>query len=152
MTPSDTGTTPILKISFLSHGTLDCRDLDFTEKFYKEFLGLDVVRMSAVALCIRLKGDHTIVVVKTPPPPHGEMHLMNHNGLDVETPADVDEAYRLIMEQKEKWKIGKVVRPVLQHGSYSFYFWDVDGNCWEILANPPRGYSSLFDSSAFPNR
>jgi catechol-2,3-dioxygenase len=144
MTSGDTTASPALKIKFLSHGTLDCADLDFTEKFYKEFLGLEVVRMSAIALCIRLRGDHTIVVVKTRP--HAEMSLMNHNGLDVETPVDVDEAYRLVTEQKEKWRIGKIVRPVLQHGSYSFYFWDVDGNCWEILANPPRGYSPLFDS------
>src|ERR1700677_3708106 len=109
MTSSDATASPALKITFLSHGTLDCLDLDFTEKFYKEFLGLEVVRMSAVALCIRLRGDHTIVVVKGRA--HAEMAILNHNGLDVETPADVDEAYRLVNEQKEKWRIGKVVRP-----------------------------------------
>ncbi len=29
-----------LKTRFLSHGTLGCRDLDATRRFYEEFLGL----------------------------------------------------------------------------------------------------------------
>jgi hypothetical protein len=34
---------------------------------------------------------------------------------------------------------------VEQHGTYSFMFWDMDGNCWEILSNPPRGYTWIFE-------
>ena len=136
---------PALNLQFLSHGTLETKDLDFTERFYREFLGLNVIRMSNIALCIRLGGDHTIVVVKTNK--RSEMSLMNHNGFDVAAPADVDHAYQKVLEQKEKWGIGTVTPPKLQHGSYSFYFWDADANCWEILANPPRGYSSLFDET-----
>ena len=134
---------PTLKLQFLSHGTLETKDLDFAERFYREFLGLNVIRMSNIALCIRLGGDHTIVVVKTHK--RSEMSLMNHNGFDVATPVDVDKAYQAVVVQKEKWGIGTITAPKLQHGSYSFYFWDADANCWEILANPPRGYSSLFD-------
>ena len=33
-----------------------------------------------------------------------------------------------------------------QHGTYSFYLLDLDGNWWEILANTrPGGYSHAFD-------
>jgi len=35
---------PTLSLKFLSHGTLESKDLDFTRKFYEEFLGLEVVR------------------------------------------------------------------------------------------------------------
>jgi hypothetical protein len=33
----------------------------------------------------------------------------------------------------------------VQHGTYSFYFWDRDDNSWEILCNPPGGYSWMFE-------
>jgi hypothetical protein len=133
---------PALKLNFLSHGTLESTDLDFTRKFYEEFLGLDVVKTSPISLMIRLGGNNTIATVKckTKQP----MNLLGHNGLDVETKEEVDECYRIVMEQKDKWKLTKISKPILQHGTYSFYFWDCDLNCWEILTNPKGGYSWLF--------
>jgi catechol-2,3-dioxygenase len=133
---------PALKLNFMSHGTLESKDLDFIRKFYEEFLGLEVVLTSPISLLIRLGGDNTIAVVKaknkTP------MSLLNHNGLDVETKEEVDEAYRIVMEQKDQWQLTKISKPILQHGTYSFYFWDADENCWEILTNPKGGYAWLF--------
>jgi catechol-2,3-dioxygenase len=134
---------PALKLNFLSHGTLDSRDLDFARRFYEEFLGLEVVQTSAISLLIRLGSDHCIAVVKSKKV--GEMGLLNHNGLDVRTKEEVDEAHRITLENAEKWKLTKISKPFLQHGTYSFYFWDADDNCWEILTNPDRGYHWLFD-------
>ncbi len=133
---------PALKLKFLSHGTLESTDLDFSRKFYEEFLGLDVVRTSPISLMIRLGGENTIAVVKckTKQP----MSLLAHNGLDVETQAEVDQAYKTVVEQASTWKLKKISKPLLQHGTYSFYFWDCDDNCWEILTNPKGGYSWLF--------
>ena len=133
---------PALKLKFLSHGTLESTDLDFSRRFYKEFLGLDVVRTSPISLMIRLGGDNTIAVVKckTKQP----MNLLAHNGLDVETQEEVDAAYKTVVEQADQWKLKKISKPLLQHGTYSFYFWDCDDNCWEILTNPKGGYSWLF--------
>jgi catechol-2,3-dioxygenase len=133
---------PALKLKFLSHGTLESTDLDFSRKFYEEFLGLDVVRTSPISLMIRLGGDNTIAVVKckTKQP----MSLLAHNGLDVETQEEVDQAYKTVAEQAGKWKLKKISKPLLQHGTYSLYFWDCDDNCWEILTNPKGGYSWLF--------
>lgn len=132
-----------LKLNYLSHGTLESKDLDFARKFYEEFLGLDVIRTSEISLLIRLGGDNTIAVVKSRN--KAPMNLLNHNGLDVETQDDVDEAYRIVMEDKDTWRLTKISKPLLQHGTYSFYFWDADDNCWEILTNPKGGYSWLFD-------
>ena len=134
---------PALKLNFLSHGTLESRDLEFSRKFYEEFLGLEVHRTSPISLAIRLGGPHVYAVVYSKRP--AEMHLLNHNGLDVATQADVDEAYRVVAEQAEKWRLHKISKPILQHGTYSFYFWDADENCWEILSNPTGGYSWLFE-------
>jgi catechol-2,3-dioxygenase len=135
---------PRLKLTFLSHGTLETLDLERAKRFYREFLGLDVVQTSKVSLMIRLGNTNTIAVVLSPRKQQ-EMPLLNHNGLDVATREEVDRAYEIVMAEKEEWGIAKVTRPVDQHGTRSFYFTDADGNWWEILCNPPGGYSWMFD-------
>jgi catechol-2,3-dioxygenase len=143
-TPANTDKPrPALKLKFLSHGTLESRDLAFSRKFYEEFLGLDVVQTSPISLLVRLGGNHTYAVVYSKQP--HEMNLLNHNGLDVSTKEEVDVAHRVVVESAQKWKLSKISKPHLQHGTYSFYFWDADGNSWEILTNPEGGYSWLFE-------
>ena len=129
-------------LRFLSHGTLESRDLEKTRRFYEECLGLQVVRTSPVSLMIRLGGHNTIAVVQNPKKP--DMPLLNHNGLDVESREDVDRCHRLLTEQREQWGLGKITKPAEQHGTYSFYFSDLDGNWWEILTNPAGGYAWMF--------
>jgi len=136
---------PTLKLKFLSHGTLESRDLEFTRRFYEEFLGFEVVKSSKVSLWCRLGGQHIYVVVLVQPGRKAEMTFLNHNGIDVETEEDVDECHRLVVRDAEKWKLHKISKPAVQHGTYSFYFWDADDNSWEILANPPGGYTWMFE-------
>ena len=57
---------PVLKLQFLSHGTLESFDLEKTRHFYTDFLGLEVVRTSPISLIIRLGGTNTIAVVQNP--------------------------------------------------------------------------------------
>src|SRR5258708_2239164 len=144
--PDGASTTPRLKLKFLSHGTLESKDLEASRRFYSDFLGLEVVRTSPISLLIRLGGDNTIAVVQTKN--KTEMPFLNHNGIDVETQAEVDEAYRIVDAERARWGLHKITRPALQHGTYSFYFWDRDDNCWEILSNPAGGYSWLVELGA----
>src|SRR5260370_34716210 len=136
---------PTLSLKFLSHGTLESKDLDFTRKFYEEFLGLEVVRASKVSIWCRLGGAHIYVVVQVPEGKKAEMPFLNHNGIDVETEDDVDECHRLAVRSAAIWKLHNISKPMGQHGTYRFYFWDADDNSWEILANPPGGYSWMFE-------
>jgi catechol 2,3-dioxygenase-like lactoylglutathione lyase family enzyme len=137
---------PVLKLKFLSHATLEARDLDKSRRFYEEFLGLDVVRTSHKSLMLRLGGQQTIAVVRTTANVPKSVYL--HNGLDVTTRAEVDESFRLVMEQKDQWGITEIMQPADLHGTYSFYFKDLDGNWWEILTNPDGGYSWMFNKGA----
>ena len=73
------------------------------------------------------------------------MPFLNHNGIDVETDAEVDEAYKVVMRDAEKWGLHEISEPLTQHGSYSFYFRDMDENYWEILSNPKGGYGWMFE-------
>lgn len=132
---------PALKLNFYSHATLECRDIQRTRRFFEEFLGFETVQMSDKSFWARLGGDQIIVVVQGPARAKEGMPFLNHNGLDVENEAAVDDAYAVVMRDAEKWGLKKITKPVVQHGTYAFYFWDMDDNAWEILSNPPGGYS-----------
>ncbi len=128
---------PALRTRFLSHGTLGSKDLERTRRLYTEFLGLEVVRTSKISLLVRLGGDHAYAVVLNKK--LGEMPRINHNGLDVENDAEVDRSHATVVANQETWGLHKITKPVVQHGTYSFHFWDMDENCWEILSNPRGG-------------
>jgi catechol 2,3-dioxygenase-like lactoylglutathione lyase family enzyme len=141
----DCGTplTPALGLTFYSHATLECKDIAFTRRFFRDFLGFETVQMSTSAFWARLGGEHVIVVVqgggKGP-----AMPFLNHNGLDVPTDMQVDQAHAAVVREADRWGLKKVTKPKVIHGSYCFYFWDADDNAWEILSNPNGGYSWAF--------
>ena len=56
---SDGKIEPVLKLEFLSHGTLEVDDVDASRRFYEEFLGFEVVRTSPISLMFRLGGTHS---------------------------------------------------------------------------------------------
>lgn len=134
-----------LKLKFYSHATLDCRDITFTRRFFEEFLGFEVVQMAKISFWARLGGDQVIVVVENANKNVDEMPFLNHNGLDVATDKEVDAAHVIVERDAEKWQLKNITKPRVQHGTYCFYFWDADDNCWEILSNPKGGYSWGFE-------
>jgi catechol 2,3-dioxygenase-like lactoylglutathione lyase family enzyme len=134
---------PAIRSRFISHGTLGSKDLDATRRFYEEFLGLEVVRTSPVSLMVRLGGQHVYAVVFTKK--KESMPRIYHNGLDVATDAEVDEAWRRCTEEAAKWGLHEITKPIARHGTYSFLFWDADDNAWEILSNPKGGYTWIFE-------
>lgn len=137
--------TSPLKTRFYSHATLECLDIAKTRRFMEEFLGFETVQMADVSFWARMGGDQVIVVVKSPTGKKADMPFLNHNGLDVENEADVDAAHAIVKRDQEKWGLRKISKPMVQHGTYGFYFTDADGNMWEILCNPKGGYSWGFD-------
>lgn len=141
---------PALNTCFVSHGTLGCHDLQQSRRFYEEFLGLETTQTSPISLMVRLGGDHVYAVVQVKN--KTEMPRHYHNGLDVESTEEVDKAYQTVLEEADKWGLYKPTRPIEQHGTYSFLFWDMDGNCWEILSNPPRGYTWIFEQGDLAGR
>src|SRR5712675_2113888 len=86
------------------------------------FLCLEIVQTSPISLLIRLGGPNTIAVVYSKQA--HEMNLLNHNGLDVSSREEVDEAHRIVCADADKWRLKKITKPHLQHGTYSFFFWE----------------------------
>src|SRR3954469_21983951 len=141
---------PMIKTRFISHGTLGSKDLDATRQFYEQFLGLEVVRTSPVSLMIRRGGQHVYSVVLTKN--KERMPRCYHNGLDVESDAKVDAAWRVCTEQAAKWGLHEITKPLERHGTYSFLFWDADDNAWEVLSNPKGGYTWIFEQGDLEGR
>ena len=145
MTESDNTQRPMshLKPRFLSHGTVECHDLEAARRFYTEFLGLEVRQTSSRSLMLRLNSTTTIACVETKGKTSAGIY--SHFGLDFDGRDEVDAAYEQACAVKDGYGIKKITRPVDQHGTYSFYVVDADGNWWEILTNPPGGYSYVFE-------
>jgi len=132
----------IVKPMLLSHGTLMCRDLAKSRRFYEEFLGLEVVRHARPAMMLRLKTGMYVVAVcigeKVP-----DQHVLTHWGLNVATRAEVDRAHAEALRLKEKYGMQKINKVLERHGAYGFYFQDLDNNWWEIQ-HEPRAIDDFF--------
>jgi catechol 2,3-dioxygenase-like lactoylglutathione lyase family enzyme len=132
---------PLLGKMSMNHGTLACRDIAKTRRFYEEVLGLDVVQGSPVSLMVRKGANYVYAVVEAPIEKEGSM--LNHNGFEVATAEEVDAAYRKLLTVKEEWGL-KIMPPRTLHGDHTFYFLDFDGNWWEIVSIRKGGYIADF--------
>ena len=134
----------IVKPYLLSHGTLECYNLNETRKFYEEFLGLESVRHAPIGMAVRLGLKFHIICLQV-----GDtlqpVSLGNHWGVDVESQEKVDEAHRNALQYKSKYKIREIASPTTQHGAYSFYMEDLDRNWWEIQYIPNFLHDDLFE-------
>lgn len=123
--------TSVLTPYVLGHGTLECRDLKASRRFYEEFLGLECVHHAMPAIAIRLGMAFHIVCVEVGDEIH-PCHMLNHWGLDVTSKEAVDEAHRRALVHKGEYGIRQVLDVTDMHGVYSFYMEDLDHNWWEI--------------------
>jgi catechol-2,3-dioxygenase len=121
---------PLNRPKVLSHGTLECRDMAATRRFYQEFLGLECVRHSQRSFKFRL-GEYFSVVCLQRGDRAKATVVGNHWGLDLPSKADVDRAHKLAHEYQEKYKIGQITK-IVENETYGFYFTDLDGNWWEF--------------------
>jgi catechol 2,3-dioxygenase-like lactoylglutathione lyase family enzyme len=132
---TERGKVAVVKPMLLSHGTLMCKDLARSRRFYEEFLGLEVVRHARPAMMLRLKSGMYVVAVcigeRVP-----NQHVLTHWGLNVATREEVDRAHAEAHRLKEKYGIQKINKVLDRHGAYGFYFQDLDNNWWEIQYEP----------------
>jgi catechol 2,3-dioxygenase-like lactoylglutathione lyase family enzyme len=134
----------IVKPYLMSHGTLECYNLNETRRFYEEFLGLESVRHAPIAMAVRLGLRFHIICLEVGETLH-PVSLGNHWGVDVESKQKVDDAYQMALQHKDKYKIRDIQCPTQQHGAYSFYMEDLDHNWWEIQYIPNFLHDDLFE-------
>jgi len=129
-------TTPsIVKATSLSHGTITCRDLAKSRRFYEQFLGLEVQHFSKPAMMLKLHQEFYIACICL-----GEKAQQNsmwsHFGFNVSSREEVDRIYAEAIRLKEDYELQVVEKPRELHGAYQFYLQDRDTNWWEIQYEP----------------
>ena len=139
---------PLIDLPFLSHGHATLRDVEESVRFYRNFLGLDVVKTSPRTLVARLGSNTAIVGVTL-----GEKGLAKanrpwlenaHFDSDLPTADEVKEARELSLKHQDNFNIQNVGDMFAGDEGLSFMLVDQDGNYWEILENPEGGYSHYF--------
>ncbi len=144
--------TPLLDLPFLSHGHATLTELDASARFYSEFLGFEVIKTSPKTLVARLGSNTSIVGVTLGEKVLGKIQrgwLENaHIGLDMRSRGDVEAAHALTLKHQADFAIRRVGDLTEADGGLGFLITDLDGNFWEILNNPPGGYTDRFGPSA----
>lgn len=123
-------------------GTLVSTDLKRARRFYEDFLGFECVQHAPGRLLVRDKraadlmkrgerGGFVLEVeevdeIKNPQ----KMH--HHWGFDAASVEEVDRVREIALANPEKYGIKKVNPITKLHGSYQFYFIDMDDNWWEL--------------------
>jgi len=134
----------VVRGSWLSHGTLECYSLKESRRFYEEFLGLQCVRHAKPAMALRCGMKFHIVCVEVGSAVH-PTNVLNHWGIDVDSPEEVDRIWNAAKELKDRYGIRQVLDKVKQHGVYSFYLEDRDHNWWEIQYYDGVQHEDMFD-------
>lgn len=127
-----------------SHGTMDCRNAEKTQRFLQDFLGVRSVRKSKGTQYLWLGGRWFIACLNVGgqvPPRQGEGYRF---GLLVRSPEEVEQAHAAAVAQQRHWEI-REIQPVVRNGdAIAFRLQDLDGNWWEIYHRPGRLYDDLF--------
>jgi catechol 2,3-dioxygenase-like lactoylglutathione lyase family enzyme len=131
----------------LTHGTVCCRDIAKSRRFYEEFLGLEVVHVTKPAMLLRLGGSMYIACVclgeKVP-----ENTMWSHFGFNVDSKEEVDRAHEAALRLQQEYELRVIENPQILHGAYQFYLQDRDSNWWEIQYEP----RTVDDFFAMPDR
>ena len=128
-----------------SHGTMDCRDPEKTQRFLQDFLGIHSVRKSKGTQYMWMGGRWIIVCLRvgtSVPPRQGEGYRF---ALLVGSPQEVDAAHAAAVAQKDKWEILEIQPVREQDDARSFNLRDLNGNWWEIYHRPGPLYDDVFD-------
>jgi catechol 2,3-dioxygenase-like lactoylglutathione lyase family enzyme len=144
MESQSNGVVPLITPLRLSHGTLECRSLAASRRFYEEFLGLECVQHGPRSMLLRKGGYWSIVCVES-----GDkmrpVGIENHWGLELHSPDQVQQAHDLALKHRARYGIAEITEVRVTNGTQRFHLRDRDGNWWEFqyVAEENR-YDRLF--------
>jgi catechol-2,3-dioxygenase len=117
----------------LTHGTLENDDLGTSEQFYREALGLEVVKLWPSSCYVKHPDTPWyIVCIRAQNPNRRRLSRYQRFTIAVASPDHVHEAHRSFASNRETWKLAQLEGMVESHGTASFLFADLNGNWWEI--------------------
>jgi catechol 2,3-dioxygenase-like lactoylglutathione lyase family enzyme len=118
----------------LTHGTLENDDLEMSEAFYREALGLEVVKLWPSSCYVKHPDTPWYVVCIKAQNAHRRMlSRYQRFAIALGSRTEVQEAYRKFAAAREEWKLRALEEVCESKESASFQFADLNGNWWEIL-------------------
>lgn len=125
----------------MHHLALQVRDLQATESFYTNLLGMQVEwRPDSHNVYLTSGRDNLALHQLTDASvAFGEPQRLDHLGFIVEAPADVDSWHQFLVQQQV---VIKAPPRTHRDGARSFYCQDPDGNVVQIIYHPPLAKSS----------
>ena len=121
----------------LTHGTIECTNLDRSRRFYKEVLGLDVVSPLPNASPRYIKHPTTpwyIVSLEVPEENRQYLGRSQRFTVAVESAAAVAAAHQWLKESGKELGITELEEIKEDSGGVSFLLNDLDRNWWEIIS------------------
>ena len=119
----------------LTHGTLENEDLEASEHFYREILGLEVVKLWPSSCYIKHPATPWYVVC-IQALKQNRQHLSRYQRftLAVASVDAVHDTYRKFDVNREPWKITNLEKVESSSDRAFFLFSDLNGNWWEITS------------------
>jgi predicted lactoylglutathione lyase len=119
----------------LTHGTVQCRDIEATRRFYEQVLGLEVVQLWPTSIYVKHPDTPWYVVNLPCSPENPNLHTRGQRFvLAVDSASDVDKAHRWFSNSRQELGISELESIYVVDGTFSFLFSDLNQNWWEITS------------------
>lgn len=118
----------------LTHGTLENDDLETSERFYREALGLEVVKLWPSSCYVKHPDTPWyIVCIKAQNASRRLLSRYQRFTIALASRSDIHAAHREFTANRENWKLHALEEICESPDSASFQFADLNGNWWEII-------------------
>jgi catechol 2,3-dioxygenase-like lactoylglutathione lyase family enzyme len=119
----------------MTHGTIECVNLEESVKFYRQALGLDVVTHVPTIRPHDIKHPSTpwyVVSLEIPEKNRKYLTALQRHTVTVESPAALAEAHKELHNRCNEFGISAIESIKDTRGGQSFLLSDLDRNWWEI--------------------
>lgn len=117
----------------LTHGTLENDDLAASERFYREALGLELVKLWPSSCYIKQPDTPWYVVcIQAQNPNRSCLSRYQRFTVALNSPNAVHDAYSELAANRDRWQLRELEDISESNDAASFLFADLNGNWWEI--------------------
>lgn len=119
----------------MTHGTMECTNLEASIKFYKDALGLDVITHVPTVRPHDVKHPSTpwyVVSLEVPPKNKHYLTPLQRYTIAVDSPTALAEAHRELNERGDEFGLTAIEAIQDLAGGQSFQLCDLDRNWWEV--------------------
>jgi catechol 2,3-dioxygenase-like lactoylglutathione lyase family enzyme len=117
----------------LTHGTLENDDLEASERFYKEALGLEVIKLWPSSCYIKHPDTPWYVVcIQAQNSNRPRLSRYQRFTIALDSATAVHDAHREFTANRDRWQLRELEATSESNDAASFLIADLNGNWWEI--------------------